>query len=99
MAGHRAAETGPPGGRPPASASCPLVGFLDTLLLHWNGRTWSRVPAPDVARINYLSAAGPSSAWASGDCGLLGWNGKSWQLASFPMPAPRSSRRRPTWST
>ena len=46
------------------------------------------MPAPDVARINYLSAAGPSSAWASGDCGLLGWNGKSWQLASFPMPAP-----------
>jgi hypothetical protein len=82
-AGDRAA-----GRAAPASASCPLVGFLDTLLLHWNGRTWSRVAAPDVARINYLSAAGPSSAWASGDCGLLGWNGKSWQLASFPMPAP-----------
>ena len=83
VAGDRAA-----GLAAPASASCPLVGFLDTLLLRWNGRSWSRVPAPDVARINYLSAAGPSSAWASGDCGLLGWNGKSWQLASFPMPAP-----------
>lgn len=70
----------------PGSSSCPLIGFLDTLLLRWNGRTWSRVSAPDVARIDYLSAASPSSAWASGDCGLLGWNGRSWRLASFPMP-------------
>ena len=56
-----------------------------------------RVHAPDVTRINYLSAAGPSSAWASGDCGLLGWNGRSWRLVSFPMPAaslqPGAGRR------
>jgi hypothetical protein len=38
-------------------------------------------------RINYLSAAGASSAWASGDCGLLGWNGRAWRLVGFPMPA------------
>ncbi len=71
---------------PAAAGLVPAHGFLDTLLLRWNGRTWSRVAAPDVARINYLSAASPSSAWASGDCGLLGWNGRSWRLASFPMP-------------
>jgi hypothetical protein len=66
---------------------CPPPGFLDSLMLHWNGRTWSRVRVPDVERINYLSAAGPSSAWAVGDCGLLGWNGRAWRLVSFPMPA------------
>lgn len=71
----------------PGSSSCPTIGFLDTLLLHWNGRAWSRVHATDVGRINYLSTAGTSSAWASGDCGLLGWNGRSWRLSSFPMPA------------
>ncbi len=80
-------EAGDQSGRAaPGSGSCPFIGFLDTLLLRWNGRTWSRVAAPDVARINYLSAASPSSAWASGDCGLLSWNGRSWRLASFPMP-------------
>jgi hypothetical protein len=72
---------------PAAPIPCPFTGFLDSLMLHWNGRAWSRVKVPDVNRISYLSAAGPSSAWAVGDCGLLGWNGRSWRLASFPMPA------------
>jgi len=71
----------------------------DSLLLHWNGRVWSRVHATDVGRINYLSTAGTSSAWASGDCGLLGWNGRSWRLTSFRCRPPRSSRRRATWPT
>ncbi len=83
----RAARGGVDGRTTPGSSSCPTIGFLDTLLLHWNGRAWSRVHATDVGRINYLSAAGTSSAWASGDCGLLGWNGRSWRLTSFPMPA------------
>ena len=88
-----------PGRVTPGSSSCPTIGFLDTLLLHWNGRVWSRVHATDVGRINYLSTAGTSSAWASGDCGLLGWNGRSWRLTSFRCGPPRSSRRRATWPT
>lgn len=66
---------------------CPFTGFLDSLMLHWNGRTWARVKVPDVNRISYLSAAGAASAWAVGDCGLLHWNGRAWRLVGFPMPA------------
>ncbi len=42
-----------------------------TLILHWNGRTWSRVPSPnpgaDLSGLFGVTAVSPASAWAVGD--------------------------------
>jgi hypothetical protein len=71
--------------------------------LHWNGRTWSQVPAPtpggilsnDVNELNDVFCASHANCWAVGDFGTqdtsanqaLHWNGKSWSLVSTPDPA------------
>ena len=74
-----------------------------TLILHWNGRTWARMPSPHPAtagRNNDLSAVGASSgrnAWAVGtfDGGsflkplILHWNGRKW--VSVPGPGGGAS--------
>ncbi|HEX9035172.1 MAG TPA: hypothetical protein VF834_25300 [Streptosporangiaceae bacterium] len=63
-----------------------------TLILHWNGRTWSRVPSPDPGvRYNILtgaSAVSASDVWVTGFGGVgqgatlliltLRWNGNTW---------------------
>jgi hypothetical protein len=76
-------------------ASAPKV-----LLLHWNGKAWSRVTSPSVltasgelAAITVLNA---KSAWAVGTIGGLGtgknhslllhWNGKAWSQVTSPAP-------------
>jgi hypothetical protein len=69
-----------------------------TLVLHWNGATWARVPSPNgAAPDNYLKAISGTSAsriWAVGssDAGLsdessrngllLRWNGTKWNVLS-----------------
>lgn len=69
-----------------------------TLVLHWNGTTWSRVPSPNgAAPNNYLkqvSGTSSSRLWAVGssDAGLsdetpqsgllLRWNGLKWKVVS-----------------
>ena len=62
-----------------------------TLILHWNGRTWRKAVAPPVAtfgtRLSAVAAASASDAWAVGQYYssadadqplILHWNGKSW---------------------
>jgi hypothetical protein len=71
----------------PGSRDCSDVGFLDSLMLHWNGRAWQRVTVPDLGRINDMTAASPADIWASADCGLMHWNGRRWAVSAFPVPA------------
>lgn len=77
-----------------------LVGSLSsrTLVMHWNGTSWSRVASPNVAgQANFLSAISASSArnaWAVGDsCPTdsegcvpltLPWNGTAWSTVASP---------------
>jgi hypothetical protein len=64
---------------------------LRGMILHWNGRAWSRVTAPSPGSSNALTgvaAARASSAWAvgfaSGSGGLiLHWNGTKWTRVKF----------------
>jgi hypothetical protein len=71
---------------------------VSTLIEHWNGATWSRVPSPSpdhtASSLNVLrsvTAAGADDAWAGGvACGtsacrdlLLHWNGVRWSRAPF----------------
>jgi hypothetical protein len=74
-------------------------GIPETLIMRWNGATWTRVPSPatpggsELAGVAALSARG---AWAVGDAGIfasrrstliLRWNGTSWTRVPSPTPA------------
>jgi hypothetical protein len=91
-----------------SSSSAWAVGAFDngtawqTLIEHWNGRSWKRVVSPSPggsARDNYLSGVAftsPSNAWAVGYYVVNGslvtrtlvehWNGKSWKQQASPSP-------------
>ena len=79
-----------------SSVSTPLA----TLILHWNGTKWAKVPSPDPGtagnELTAVSADSASDAWAVGtmpgsagvtDSLILHWNGKSWSQVSSPTPA------------
>lgn len=65
-------------------------GRTATLILHWNGKTWSRVSSPnsgDGSELADVTATSFRNAWAVGsDCTveikcspiILHWNGKAW---------------------
>jgi len=66
-----------------------------SLILHWNGKTWTQVPSPDPGSRNELygvTATSGASAWAVGSSGsqtaaspfILHWNGAAWKQ----VPAP-----------
>jgi hypothetical protein len=47
---------------------------------HFDGTSWIRVPTHDSAPLWSLSVAGPRSAYAAGDDGvILRWDGRGWQ--------------------
>ncbi len=69
-----------------------------TLILHWNGRRWSRVPSPSpLAPDSILLGVAPvtgSDAWAVGGSTfvlqshtlVLHWNGHAWARVASPTP-------------
>src|SRR5215470_2261385 len=80
------------------------VNAARTLVVHWNGRTWTRVASPSPggsAAYNALggvAAVSSSSAWATGDYFngvadefmVVHWNGRSWRRAAIPNPSGAS---------
>lgn len=78
-----------------AYSSAPVS--FKTLVLHWNGRTWTRLPSPTPGTEAVLTAVHATSgtdAWAVGhtftgthaSALLLHWNGHTWQQAKNPIP-------------
>jgi hypothetical protein len=81
-------------------------GAERTLILHWNGTAWAKVPSPNVSSafasiVQGVAATAPSQAWAAGySCAsgasgacqplMLRWNGTAWSKAA--IPSPRSAR-------
>jgi hypothetical protein len=71
-----------------------------TLMLHWNGRAWTRVTSPAVAdgaagEISAVTVVSADDAWAVGSTGIspqrtliLHWNGTSWREVTSPAPFP-----------
>ncbi len=68
-----------------------------TLILHWNGASWKREPAPNPPDSDLLSvtATSAANAWAVG--GYTGnsivehtliehWNGRTWRQVAAPSP-------------
>src|SRR6185437_5832073 len=68
------------------------VGSLTarTLIVHWNGKAWARVPSPSPGNSGLYGVAATSAtnAWAVGAAGsttlILHWNGKSWARVTSP---------------
>jgi hypothetical protein len=71
------------------------TGMDRTLILHWDGSTWSKVPSPNQGTfgnyLNAVSADSGTSAWAVGDSFndnlLLHWDGSTWTKAAPPTLA------------
>lgn len=65
------------------------------LILHWNGRRWTRVASPSVAMayLGPIGGTGPNDLWTAGT--LIGtyetviehWDGTRWTLVPHPSPA------------
>jgi hypothetical protein len=89
-----------------SNSSAWAVGYVGTsfapkiLMLHWNGKAWSRVTSPSVltatGELSAVTAVTANSAWAVGYTGgigtgknhslLLHWNGSRWSQVTSPAP-------------
>jgi len=84
------------------SSQCAVTSELGdkTLVLHWDGKSWSRIPSPSPpggATLYSVSAQADGTAWAVG-CApcvnaeqalILHWNGAAWsQVASSGTASP-----------
>ena len=68
------------------------------LMLHWNGKAWSRVTSPSVltaaGELAAITVVSAKSAWAVGSTAgtglghslLLHWNGSTWSQVTSPAP-------------
>jgi hypothetical protein len=75
------------------------------LMLHWNGKAWSRVTSPGVltttGALSAVTVVSARDAWAVGYTGdvvtrkshslLLHWNGSAWSQVTIPAPVPGGS--------
>jgi hypothetical protein len=76
-------------------------GAYLTLILHWDGTAWKRVPSPNAPHsgenyLNAVTATSPSSAWAVGEYYIRGgtadrtlilrWDGTAWKIVASPNP-------------
>jgi hypothetical protein len=56
-----------------------------SLILHFNGSSWSSVPTPNVTYLYGITALAPDDAWAVSPYGkIVHWNGSSWSLMTLP---------------
>ena len=86
-----------------APAAGGRVTIARTLILHWNGKNWQRVPSPNPDEGGHLTgvtATSAGDAWAVGedefktiDFGNLfsHWNGRAWKAVKGPNPAGNSN--------
>jgi hypothetical protein len=87
----------------PGPAGDSRVTIARTLILHWNGKKWLRVPSPNPDEGGHLTgvtATSASNAWAVGDDEFktidfgnlfLHWNGHSWKQVKGSNPKGNSN--------
>lgn len=72
------------------------LGTSGVLVLHWDGRAWTRQSSPSSAgELLGVADVSPTSAWAVGGYGtypyhpwLLHWDGRAWHSATIPVRSP-----------
>ena len=76
-----------------------------TLILHWNGSAWTRVPSPDPSgpaldqELTSVSGTSAQDAWAVGfyyngsfdKSMILHWNGTAWKQVKSPNPGSQGT--------
>jgi hypothetical protein len=83
-------------------ASKTVIGNSETLLEHWNGTSWSVIPAPHSGGfLSSVAAISANDVWAVGDIGSAGntatgyqgtqtlvehWNGSAWHIVKSLNP-------------
>ena len=88
-------------------ANCDGTGnVFSTLILHWNGKKWSRVASPDPSTVSSLlfgvTAVSATDVWAAGSeipdastlmstTMVLHWNGKKWSRVHSPTVSGAST--------
>ena len=80
----------------PNDAWAVSISGSKTLIVHWNGTSWRRVPSPSPRNsiLTGVSASSARDVWAVGTSGIsktliLHWNGGAWkQVASPRIAAP-----------
>jgi hypothetical protein len=88
------------------SANPKAANSAKTLILHWDGTAWTRVPSPSPGPSSALygvAATSPTDAWAvggslgtnpdgstSGKTLILHWDGTTWTRVPSPSPRPHS---------
>ncbi|WP_433330813.1 WD40/YVTN/BNR-like repeat-containing protein [Spirillospora sp. CA-294931] len=66
------------------------VGAEDrsALIVHYDGRSWTRVPCPSTRfPLTDVAALTPDEAWAVGRDRVLRWNGRKWSRVKSPVTA------------
>jgi hypothetical protein len=54
-----------------------------SVILHYNGSSWTQMTAPDNSGLLDVDAVSPSDAWAiAADGSVLKWNGTAWSVAT-----------------
>ncbi|MDQ3930172.1 MAG: hypothetical protein M3328_13630 [Chloroflexota bacterium] len=93
------------GPSPNPKAPPPLLK-LETVIMHWDGVGWTRVPAPNPgdtgADLFGVSVAGKTDAWAVGSAFIPGkqatltlhWDGSTWAQVSSPDGDPLNNSLR-----
>jgi hypothetical protein len=63
-------------------------GKSSPLIEHWDGTSWSVVPAPPGApdRLTGVTGSSPGSLWAVGGSATLSWDGASWAIVAGADP-------------
>jgi hypothetical protein len=72
-------------------------GHLRTLIVHWNGTSWKKVPSPNPAsddELRSVAAVSRNDIWAVGfqyvgglpQTLIVHWNGTSWKTVASPDP-------------
>jgi hypothetical protein len=67
-----------------------------TVLLHWDGKSWTRAAEPLPGTLWAVKALSPGNAWAFGDLETATtfetlvphWNGTTWARVASPSPGP-----------
>ena len=54
-----------------------------SVLMHYDGSSWTQMPAPDSSGLLDVDAVSPNDAWAiAADGSVLNWNGKAWSVVT-----------------
>ena len=87
----------------PGSESSALLGAASTggddvwavgdVILHWDGKTWSRVPAHFWFTLNDVRGLARDDVWAVGEEGVLHWDGKAWTVVEVEREAVRRAEK------